>query len=62
MAHIGHPVLGDMVYGCKKPELGLAGQCLHARKLKFLHPSTGDIVELSTDLPAYFKEILAKLT
>ena len=40
MAYIGHPLLGDMVYGAKKPERGLEGQCLHARELKFLHPRT----------------------
>ena len=38
MAHIGHPLLGDLVYGHKKPEKGLEGQCLHARSLRFIHP------------------------
>ena len=61
MAHISHPVLGDTVYGMKKPELGISSQVLHARRLKFIHPTTGEIVELSTELPEYFKEILAKL-
>ena len=61
MAHLGHPVLGDTVYGYKKPELGLVGQCLHARKLRFRHPSTHEPMELFTDLPAYFKEILSRL-
>ena len=61
MAHIGHPVLGDMVYGRKKPELGLSGQCLHARKLRFTHPSTNDAIELSAELPHYFTDILVKL-
>ena len=61
MAHIGHPVLGDAVYGCKKPELGLLGQCLHAGKLKFIHPSTGDEIELCVGLPGYFVEVLNKL-
>ncbi|MBQ3404556.1 MAG: RluA family pseudouridine synthase, partial [Oscillospiraceae bacterium] len=61
MAAIGHPLLGDMVYGHKKPELGLEGQCLHARQLKFIHPSSGEPVELSSDLPDYFKDVLAKL-
>ena len=61
MAYIGHPILGDVVYGRKKPELGLSGQCLHAKKLKFLHPTSGAQVELSTELPEYFKEALAKL-
>jgi len=61
LAHIGHPVLGDCVYGRKKPELGLSGQCLHARKLRFMHPATNDLVELTTDLPGYFIEVLRKL-
>jgi len=61
LAHIGHPVLGDTVYGMKKPELGLSSQCLHARKLRFVHPSTGEPMELCADLPGYFAEVLAKL-
>ena len=62
MAHIGHPVAGDRVYGQKKPELGLAAQCLHARKLRFIHPATNEPMELSADLPEYFMEVLARLT
>jgi 23S rRNA pseudouridine1911/1915/1917 synthase len=61
MAHIGHPLLGDLVYGRKKPEKGLAGQCLHARELKFVHPRTGESVHLATDLPDYFTAVLARL-
>ena len=61
LAFIGHPVLGDTVYGYKKPELGLASQCLHARRLRFVHPLTNEPVELSTDLPGYFIEVLEKL-
>jgi len=61
MAYIGHPVLGDMVYGRKKPELGMSSQCLHAQKLCFLHPSTGERMEFCTDLPEYFVDILSKL-
>ena len=61
MAHIGHPVLGDMVYGKKKPELGMSSQCLHARRLNFVHPSTGESIELQADLPDYFVQVLAKL-
>jgi len=61
MASIGHPVLGDTVYGRKKPELGMSAQCLHAWKLQFLHPSTGIPVELIAGLPDYFTEILYKL-
>lgn len=61
MAHIGHPILGDMVYGRKRPEKGLEGQCLHARALRFLHPRTGEPVELTCDLPQYFQDVLARL-
>ena len=61
MAHIGHPLLGDLVYGHKKPEKGLDGQCLHARSLRFIHPRTGEMVEVTSELPDYFKEVLAKL-
>jgi len=61
MAHIGHPVLGDLVYGMKKTELGMTSQCLHAKLLKFVHPSSGESIELQADLPDYFLQILAKL-
>jgi len=61
MAHIGHPVLGDVIYGRKKPELGMKSQCLHAWKLCFLHPSTGQHIELCADLPDYFCDVLKKL-
>jgi 23S rRNA pseudouridine1911/1915/1917 synthase len=61
MAHIGHPLLGDMVYGAGKPEKGLEGQCLHARELKFRHPRTGEEIRLTTELPAYFTQVLARL-
>ena len=61
LASIGHPLLGDMVYGAKKPVPGLAGQCLHARRLRFVHPSTGELVELEGPLPDWFREILRKL-
>jgi len=60
MASIGHPVLGDTVYGRKKPEPGLEGQCLHARELSFIHPGTGERVTLSCDLPEYFVRLLKK--
>jgi len=61
LAHIGHPVLGDMVYGMKKPELGQSSQCLHARRLEFVHPSTGARVALCCDLPDYFMGVISKL-
>ena len=61
MASIGHPVLGDMVYGSQKPYPGLAGQCLHARRLSFLHPRTGERMVVECPLPGYFTDILRKL-
>ena len=62
MAHIGHPLLGDEVYGHSKlPEKGLTGQCLHAKELQFIHPRTGETVHLDTELPDYFKEVLDRL-
>lgn len=61
MAHIGHPLLGDLVYGHKRPEKGLSGQCLHARALRFLHPRTGELVTFTCPLPDYFQDVLARL-
>ena len=61
MAHIGHPLLGDQVYGAPGPDKGLEGQCLHARELKFIHPRTGEPVHLATGLPPYFLDVLKKL-
>ena len=61
MAYKGHPILGDMVYGHKKPELGMDSQCLHARELTFLHPRTDEPVTVRCELPEYFTEVLSKL-
>lgn len=61
LASVGHPLLGDTVYGSRKPWPGLAGQCLHARRLKFIHPSTGRPVELECPLPDWFQAVLRKL-
>ena len=61
MAHIGHPLLGDLVYGRKKPEKGLSGQCLHAAEIKFIHPRSGLPIELESPLPGYFSDILKGL-
>ena len=61
MAHIGHPILGDLVYGRKKPELGQDSQCLHAFSLCFTHPRTGKPVLVFAELPQYFKDVIAKL-
>lgn len=62
LASIGHPILGDTVYGAKKPYPGLAGQCLHARRLSFLHPRTGERVTVECPLPDYFTALLDKLS
>ena len=61
LASIGHPLLGDVVYGAKKPVPGLAGQCLHARRLSFVHPRTGERVTVECPLPSYFTQVLTKL-
>jgi len=61
MAHTGHPILGDTVYGNKKPVPGLQGQCLHAVGLRFLHPRSGEPVELHCGLSEEFEEQLRKL-
>ncbi len=62
MAHIGHPILGDTVYGHKKPELGQDSQCLHAGILCFSHPRDGHPVIVHAELPEYFQAVLQKLT
>ena len=61
MAHIGHPILGDTVYGHKKPELGQDSQCLHAGILCFRHPRDGRPVMVMAPLPDYFEWVLKKL-
>ena len=61
MASIGHPLLGDGVYGAPCPEKGLEGQWLHARRLKFIHPRTGQLVRLEAPLPEYFTQVISRL-
>lgn len=61
MAYIGHPLVGDPVYGYKKQKYKLEGQMLHAHKLGFIHPTTGKYVEFSTPLPDYFQNLIEKL-
>ena len=61
MAHIGHPILGDTVYGRKKPELGQDSQCLHAGALCFRHPRDQRPVMVFAPLPEYFRQVLDKL-
>ena len=60
MAHIGHPVAGDPLYG-GKDELGVGGQCLHAAALELTHPRTGERMTFTAPLPEYFAEVLSKL-
>ena len=60
MAHIGHPLLGDTVYGSKTSYPGLAGQCLHARTLTFTHPRTGERTTVECPLPDWFQALLTK--
>ena len=61
MAHMGHPVYGDTVYGAKKPVPGLTGQCLHAAGLRFVHPRTGETVGVTCPLNEEFQVLLRKL-
>jgi len=61
MSFLGHPILGDTVYGHKKPELGQSSQVLHAGVLCFKHPRDGRPVVVMAELPEYFKEVLRKL-
>ena len=62
MASIGHPLVGDEVYGPKKcPFKGLQGQTLHARTLGIIHPTTGKYLEVNAPLPEYFIELLDRL-
>ncbi len=61
MAHIGHPVAGDPVYGVKKVIASLHGQCLHARVIGFVHPVTEEYMEIVSELPGYFTDFLKKL-
>ena len=60
MAYIGHPILGDTVYGNRKSVPGLQGQCLHDVGLKFIHPRTGEPVQLTCPLPEEFEKQLEK--
>lgn len=60
LSYIGHPVAGDEVYGNGKPKW-LGGQCLHAKKIGFVHPRTGEYLEFDSDLPEYFKKFLREI-
>ena len=60
LAFIGHPVLGDMVYGNEKQPFGLTAQILHAAKLRLTHPTSGEVMEFTSSLPKYFTDVYAK--
>ncbi len=62
MASLGHPILGDGVYGGDRRNFKLTGQTLHAKKLGFIHPKTKEYMEFDSELPEYFKELLKKLS
>ncbi len=61
MASIGHPLVGDQTYGYKKQKFKIEGQVLHAKTLGFIHPTTGEYIEFTSDLPEYFEELIKKL-
>ncbi len=61
MAHLGHPVAGDPVYGPKNGVTSLNGQCLHAGLLGFIHPSTGEHIKIEAPLPDYFTDFLRRV-
>lgn len=57
--YIGHPIIGDPVYAGNRPDFGQAGQCLHASRLAFIHPVTGEQMVIESPLPDYFKQVIA---
>ncbi len=61
MASIGHSIVGDMLYGIKKEKFSLQGQLLHAKTIGFVHPSTGEMMEFTSEIPVYFQNILDNL-
>lgn len=61
LSHIGYPIIGDEVYSNGKNEWNIQGQCLHAWKLKFVHPINGNEMELKAELPEYFKNIIRQI-
>lgn len=61
MASIGHPLVGDLVYGYKRQKFNIEGQALHAKTLGFIHPRAKEYMEFTSELPHYFKELLEKL-
>ncbi len=62
LSYLGHPLVGDMVYGHDKRDYHTAGQCLHARKIGFIHPRSGEYMEFTSPLPDYFAALLLNIT
>lgn len=60
-AFIGHPIVGDKVYGFKKQRFDLNGQLLHSKEITFTHPKTGESMHFDSELPDYFRRILSVL-
>lgn len=58
MCYLGHPIVGDPVYGYKRQKFNLNGQLLHAKKLGFIHPTTGTYMEFQVEIPEYFKRVI----
>lgn len=61
MAHIGHPLVGDTVYGFKKQKFKLQGQVLHAKELGFIHPTTNEYMKFTSNIPKYFEDLIGNL-
>ncbi|MCB2308066.1 RluA family pseudouridine synthase [Clostridium estertheticum] len=61
MAKIGHPLVGDLIYGFKKQKFNLKGQVLHAKRLGFIHPITNKYMEFDSPIPTYFEKLITKL-
>lgn len=61
MAKIGHPLVGDLIYGFKKQRFNLKGQVLHAKRLGFIHPTTNKYMEFDSPIPTYFENLITKL-
>ncbi|MCR4563732.1 MAG: RluA family pseudouridine synthase [Clostridiales bacterium] len=61
MAYLGHPVAGDELYGGKRKDDGLSGQCLHAGLIGFIHPVSKEYIEISSEYPEYFEEFLRRI-
>lgn len=61
MAYIGHPLVGDTVYGFKKQKFKLQGQVLHAKELGFIHPTRNEYMKFTSNIPKYFEDLLGNL-